>query len=358
MRYFILLLLVSGFFQSSFSFGSVKTNDSDLSGTPSLGVLTVQSRELTADETSSAPIDKGMAIEVLRLDHGQRTPVTDLTFEVRDPQRGTLSLKTNSSGVAFFESCSNNQEELNAKALLQTNYFNIQNRSQTYQISIDILCQTKLTLIFHEDTTGGQALGIWQTAMTAQNKLRESVGLDFWSSQIQINWPSDGDYYGWGSVNLTQGHHWDVVGHELGHAIYDLANVGSFGGGQHRIDECYSAALALSEGWASFFAAWLRVSLDDSDAKFEYLVPRRAPIRFENVPEDVCRSERNEWRVTAFYWDIIDLNNDNESMEKSFDSFWNALLNANVRSTRDSYSRLIQAGFNSSLLDLLWELNF
>ena len=80
------------------------------------------------------------------------------------------------------------------------------------------------------------------------------------------------------------------MAHEIGHAIYDQADIGVSGGGRHRIDECYTNALALSEGWATFFAGWLNLRLNDQDARFEFLVPRRAPIRLENIPSDLILS--------------------------------------------------------------------
>ena len=40
----------------------------------------------------------------------------------------------------------------------------------------------------------------------------------------------------------------DVVGRELGHALYDMANIDVMEGGAHRIDQCYSKRPRLSEG--------------------------------------------------------------------------------------------------------------
>ena len=191
----------------------------------------------------------------------------------------------------------------------------------------------------------------------AYSKLKELDLLDFWNRQISLKWPSNGDYYSRGIVNISRGDYWDVVGHEIGHAIYDQANIGVMEGGSHRIDECYTPGLALSEGWASFFSAWVNISLNDFDAKFEYLVKRRAPVRFENIPTDVCSSHRNEWRVTGFLWDLIDHNNDQENIRLSFKTLWSLMLNQNFRTTRELANH-IDGYVDPVLLRALWKNNF
>lgn len=133
-----------------------------------------------------------------------------------------------------------------------------------------------------------------------------------WWDHLPIEWPADGDYYGWGTLHITQAHQWDVVGHELGHAVYFAASSFAGGGGSHKIDECYTQGLALSEGWASFFSAAVQLDRADPDAKFEFMVPRRAPIRVEHVPADVCAGEKNEWRTASMLWDLYDTHEDGE----------------------------------------------
>jgi hypothetical protein len=144
----------------------------------------------------------------------------------------------------------------------------------------------------------------------------------------------------------------------MGHAIYDQALIGHFGGGSHKIDECYSSAMALSEGWASFFAGWTHVDLKDTDAKFEYLVPRRAPIRFENVPSDVCGKSTNEWRVTSFFWDLIDVNADGEISQVAAKKLWDDTLTARAPSVKAMAERLISRGWNKDQVIQVWKLNF
>jgi hypothetical protein len=134
--------------------------------------------------------------------------------------------------------------------------------------------------------------------------------------------------------------------------------LGAFGGGQHKIDECYSTEMALSEGWASFFSAWVSIDLKDPDAKFEYMVPRRAPIQIENIPSDVCRGETNEWRVSSFFWDLVDLHMDGETAEESFARAWNPLLNQGVNSPREARKKLEAAGIDAELIQVLWGQNF
>ncbi|MFP5501741.1 MAG: hypothetical protein ACLGIN_04575, partial [Candidatus Sericytochromatia bacterium] len=119
----------------------------------------------------------------------------------------------------------------------------------------------------------------------------------------------------------------------------------SGGGGPHKIDECYSGGLAWSEGFASFFSAVISIRRDDPDAKFEYMVPRRKPIRIENVPDDVCEGYTNEWRVSSALWDLYDTNEDGtDRVALSFKTIWGALVKTNgtprMSDVRDGY-RLI-----------------
>ncbi|MBI5201988.1 MAG: hypothetical protein HY925_10410 [Elusimicrobia bacterium] len=157
--------------------------------------------------------------------------------------------------------------------------------------------------------------------------LRQRVGTDWWTKTLSVNWPEDSDYFSsWGfSLHLSRAEAWDVVLHELGHAVMHLSMRAASAGGSHKIDECYSPALAWSEGWATFFAASVRLDPADPDAKFEYLVPRRAPIRLERVPEDVCRGQANEWRVAAALWDLYDSNPDgSDTGSLPFARLWSA----------------------------------
>ncbi len=254
--------------------------------------------------------------------------------------------------------CTANGEVVRLAAKLENPQFAVTDGRRSYRIVLDAKCGALTHARFRSDSDAGQAVGIWQIGQAARERLSAAVGLAFWSSRLDFVWPSGGDYYQWGQVNVTRGDHWDVVGHELGHGIYDLADIGSFGGGQHKIDECYTLALALSEGWASYFSGWLGVALDDPDARFEFLVPRRAPIHFENVPTDVCNGPTNEWRVTSFLWDVIDLADDGEASTEPFARVWRALASSGSRSIDDVYRKLATAGIPREALSVGWLLNF
>lgn len=150
------------------------------------------------------------------------------------------------------------------------------------------------------------------TYLQALDFLQTNADVAWWQKPLTVNWPGSSDHFSpWSwSLELTNAMAWDIVLHELGHAVMHGAMRAQSAGGAHKIDGCYSPALAWSEGWATFFAAAVRLSRGDADAKFEYLVPRRAPIRLENVPEDVCRGQTNEWRVAAGLWDLYDTHQD------------------------------------------------
>lgn len=243
-----------------------------------------------------------------------------------------------------------------ATARLDNKYFKIKNRD-IFELQGKVICGKSNTWLFDASSSEGQVLAINNIAMKAVRTMAERGILSFWKKKITMKWPANGDYYSWNTVNITRGDYWDVVGHELGHAIYDQADIGSTDGGRHRIDECYSSALALSEGWASFFSAWLSIDLKDVDAKFEFLVKRRAPIRFENIPIDVCKGPTNEWRVTGFLWDIIDLAYDGENSEMSFTDFWKFTLDADF-SNITKLAKSLRKQVDPILVNIIWENNF
>jgi len=336
-----------------FAHASSETDDRDLSG-PNLGVLRRAQQNLGPDQILPIANHEGLKISV-KLDGN---PIEGLEFSLTNEEGRIGSTTTNAKGSATFIACTYPGKQVRLSADLKTSHFSITDGSNTYRIQFAAVCGSEIEAIFEKESDGGQALGIWKVAYAAKKKLAATVGLSFWQSSFPFVWPDSADYYSWGAVHISKGFQWDVIGHEMGHAIYDIAKIGSFGGGQHKIDECYSDALALSEGWASYFSAWVSLQLNDPDAKFEYMVPRRAPIRYENVPEDVCKGPKNEWRVGSFLWDLIDTHNDGETSDAAFTKVWMTLLNSRSKNMNDVMSHLERTGFDRALMDLVWELNF
>lgn len=237
--------------------------------------------------------------------------------------------------------------------------FEIKNLKGVYRLQAEIKCGFENHLIFKENSPEGELISIWNIMFLAKNFLTDIQRISFWRKKITVLWPSQGDYYS-GEVNITLGHHWDVVAHELGHAIYHQARIGGFGGGSHKIDECYSHTLALSEGWATFFAGWIKLNINDADAKFEYLVPRRAPIQIENVPNDVCRGIGNEWRVASYLWDIIDTHKDIQGEDSQIVAakIWDEFQDKEYKNIEEFKKQFEKNGGDKSVNDVLWNLNF
>lgn len=185
---------------------------------------------------------------------------------------------------------------------------------------------------------------VWNRALNAFT--RENIDIDgWWTRPIGTTWPGSGNYYSFGSVNLTDAEWWDVNGHEIGHAIFFAGFNSASGGGQHKIDECYGADLAWSEGFASFFSGVISIDRGDADAKFQYMVPRRAPIRVENVPDDVCTGHTNEWRAGSALWDLYDTHNDGQDhVALEFKTIWGALVKTQnpgrMTDVRDAFKRI------------------
>jgi len=185
--------------------------------------------------------------------------------------------------------------------------------------------------IITEENQLYNASAIHHVALLGEKFLENEGDNLSWWKKLDIHWPADGDYYSsWSGVYITAGTHWDVVGHEIGHAIYDRASQGQFGGGQHYIDRCYSSRLAFSEGWASFYSAATQIERNNPDPHFEFMVARRAPLEIEHIPEDVCEGDTNEWRVYAALWDLYDnYEGDDDEFAMPFIMQWNAFKGPN-----------------------------
>ncbi len=182
--------------------------------------------------------------------------------------------------------------------------------------------------------------------LDALDFLKKNADVDWWTSPLTINWPSSGDFFtpGAWTLDLTDPTHWDVVTHELGHAVQNGAMTIRSAGGEHKIDQCYSPELAWSEGWASFFAAAVHLKLDDADAHFEFMVPRRAPIGVENVPSDVCQGESSEWRVFAGLWDLVDTHDDGlDHFSMPFSALWKSLRGQSMGSMSEAWALIKSA---------------
>lgn len=314
---------------------------------------------LVPDAIQNTGSHTGAAVQVVRMVKNQYTAVSGLRFATTLNTRAgvrSVELITDTNGIIETPVCE--QQSMSLQMQFKEGRYGISTRNKYYTLKLQVPCKAKTVVIFKEDSPAGQVIAIHQTVQRAVYTLAQVSDFKFWSRPINFILPSDGDYYYNDQVNLTLGHQWDVVAHEMGHAIYDQAVIGQFGGGSHKIDECYSNAMALSEGWASFFAAWIYIDLRDSDAKFEYLVPRRAPIRFETVPGDVCGKPTNEWRVTSFFWDLIDSNQDGEVSQIAAKKLWDDLLNARVGSVKAAADRLISRGWNKDQMIQVWKLNF
>ncbi|MCB0355734.1 MAG: hypothetical protein KDD40_01945 [Bdellovibrionales bacterium] len=232
-------------------------------------------------------------------------------------------------------------------------------KNKYYKIKAEIKCDMENHLFFKSDSPEGELVQIWQILSLAENFFKNIQRIQFWQNKINVQWPSRGDYY-WQDVNITNGQHWDVVAHELGHAIYDQAKIGKFGGGAHKIDECYNSNLALSEGWATFFAGWITLDLHAPDPAFEYLVPRRAPIQIENVPPDRCKGPTNEWRVSSYLWDIVDYHSENiyENTNLPFTTLWDVFQNGDYNNINEIHENINFIFTDKSLIDYLWQFNF
>jgi hypothetical protein len=321
-------------------------DDRDISG-PQVEVFTDVPTKLAPDEILKSNAPSGSFRILLRTKENNFIAVPNLTVSIHE-QDYTTDLTGRVAGY----NC--NTESIPVQIAFANKYFSIANdNKKKYTITFSIPCNSSSEVIFYYDSSSGQVVGIANTLNKAIQKLQASVSLSFIRNPLEIVWPNDSDYNSFGKVYLTSGYKWDVVGHEFGHAIYFLADLGKAKGGEHYIDRCYNETLALSEGWASFFSLWVSGDLNDPDAKMEYMVPRRAPVQVENVPNDVCKGPTNEWRVSSFFWDLVDTHNDGESAAFTFKSLWSVMRKAHPVGVSD-----IRKNLTDKEVETVWNLNF
>jgi hypothetical protein len=317
---------------------------------------------ISPDRVEAGSAAKGLSLQFVRLVKGVETPVRGIHFRAQlHAGSGAPYQKYESdlNGMIVDQDCEKN--EYFVTTALENSRFAIVNPGNgnvPYDLIFKLKCGVPQKFIFEETSDAGEVIGAWQVAAQAEKKVFSEIGTDFWKIRIDFVWPDRGDFFDGSRVHLTYGHQWDVVSHEMGHAIYHQGKIGVFGGGEHYIDRCYEDAIALSEGWASFYGAWVNFHLDAEDPSFEYMVPRRAPIRVENIPTDVCGKSTNEWRVTGFLWDLIDQHSDSENFSKTFANLWKITFGNRAPSLGLMKKKLIDQGWDAASLENIWKLNF
>ncbi len=304
-------------------------DDSDLSGgfRPQVAaqvereaIGSFQDRQVYATRQIASPASRGNGLSgalTYADQHGAIRPagLATVSLYAKGSERALAQTQTNPQGQWEFALPAAGQYQV--RYTLENKYWNIRNYvwdGPAVEVSsAGAPVQTGTTQLA-PGTENAKAAWIHEVFIKSLSLFdREQVSLEWWKQPIQAIWPGRANYYTNYTVNLTGAEQWDVNGHEIGHAIYHQALNARSRGGQHKIDDCYHGTLALSEGFASFFSAAVHLPKNDPDARFDqYLVPRRAPIRIENVPDDVCPGSTNEWRVSSVFWDLYDTHADGQ----------------------------------------------
>jgi len=233
---------------------------------------------------------------------------------------------------------------------------------QGYEISLKVKCQHNNIFVFKNNSFAGKALKLLLKTKKVDDYIMGSLKLKIlqyrklFKSPIGIVYPGGGNFYDFKNVYIDRVDHWDVVGHEIAHAIYDRLELGVTDVGEHYIDRCYSQSLALSEGWPSYFAALVWLKTNNPKPLLPYMVKRRGPMNIETVPQDVCAGYTNEWRVVSYLWDITDQTPHEDGIHMDSEMFFKSLINQNHQGLQSIHNSLKQS-LNVKELESVWQSN-
>lgn len=332
---------------------------------PKYGSAVAPAVALTADKVSShAVAPRTLEITAIYNRGAQILPLNNMKFF--GLHKGpTITTDVAGHGQASCEPGAT----VNFEVRFENNAYKIVSSSnQVYVLKLNAQCGQGYTLTFATNSKAGNVVSIFETVERARAKLSQEVGLAFWNDRVNISWPARSTYTDLGFMNIVHGSQYEVVGHELGHAVADLANINEQGACQgtqcstgqkiHLIEQCYNDDFGFSEGWAHFFSAWLYLDPKDPDAGFVNMVARRSPISLEKIPSDVCTGPSSEWRVAAFLWDLIDQADNGEKVEYPFAKVWNAFHGRSPKNVAEAANLMIQSGFSKRDIDQVWLLDF
>ncbi|MEK6578704.1 MAG: hypothetical protein AABZ55_05710 [Bdellovibrionota bacterium] len=305
-----------------------------LSAEPPQGTL------LVPDQIEILPSSEAK-ISVVIEESGLRIPLQGLKF--REPEGH----------------CTEEKKTRKILTYLSNPWFRIVHDFEVYRIEFDAPCTSQITVLFQGGSLKAQTLLIWNVAMVALSKLETEVGLEFWRTPLIWVWPATNDSYSHFRLFLTYPTNVEVITHEMGHAVYDFADIGAFQAGEHRFESCTDSTLALTEGWASFFAAWILFDRSSLTPTFHHLVPRFESVGIENIPASVCQGPTSEWRVIGFLWDLIDHPpQDDDRLNLSFGEVFKILKDTRKASIDEVYSELKLSQIDATALKDTWDLNF
>ena len=164
-----------------------------------------------------------------------------------------------------------------------------------------------------------------------------------------------------GNTNRSDTDHFDpsIIIHEYGHFLEDAYSAKDSPGGNHTGSSQIDPRLALSEGWGQFIQAAV---LDDpymmdtignidgcslanvNDCTDFYLyIPLEEPTAGCDdesgcdIPDVADEGNFREFAITRFFWDLIDTNNDGETVTGGFPELWAALTSSDVGLKRTEY---------------------
>src|SRR5262245_8519162 len=164
------------------------SDDRDLAGPVRLRMFGSVPVDLKADRQEIAEDPGGLSLQVLREDHGRLVPVTGLSFSSSFTPVWAVR-PTDKFGRAKLNGCDSSSAQIVA-APLKDNRLNVTNGQGTYRVVANVSCRGLVRLIFKQDSDAGQAVGIWQVAHHAEEKLTAEINMDFWRRSITFIWPS------------------------------------------------------------------------------------------------------------------------------------------------------------------------
>ena len=228
---------------------------------------------------------------------------------------------------------------------------------QPFHFEFDVPCGTEVDVTFTADQK--DLVDAWAAMAEVTNRITPlfPAGVDFRPFRIVYpRWPGETSdsaedvelQRSYAPERGLEFYYQFTLRHELGHQVAQRLSLFQGGGPQHYLDQCYSPDLALVEGWADFFAAWMVGDFVEDQPGFPGM------FILNPVGDFYCHGYTNETRTAAFLWGLFDRSTAHGTIRLDPALFFQAFQNRSFSSPEELRDALPELGVTKEQSDALW----